>query len=321
MAESGQPYLALEFVAGRHITDFCREESLDIKAKVRMVQQLIGAVQYAHANLVVHRDIKPGNVIVDASGRAMLLDFGIAKLLEDVDTDVAETELTRLGGRALTLSYAAPEQIAGEPVSTATDVWSLGVLLYELLTGTRPFQGDRRQLEQAILMRDAPKASGVPADLATIVAKAMKRVPAERYATANAMAQDLDRWLNGLPVLAQPDSAWYRTRKFVYRHRVGSAVTLAVTAAIVVGNSRPLAGRSRARAGTIAVQEARTAQAVQDFLEGVFMTSAGGSVGPSEGTTAQRQGPAGRRRRQGRPRACRCPAGAASRAEAPGPHL
>ncbi len=281
VAESGQPYLALEFVAGRHITDFCREEGLDIAAKVRLVQQVIEAVQYAHANLVVHRDIKPSNVVVDASGQAMLLDFGIAKMLEEVDTDVAETELTRLGGRALTLSYAAPEQVAGEPVSTATDVWSLGVLLYEVLTGNRPFQGDRKQLEQAIATRDAPKAAGVPADLATIVAKAMKRLPAERYATANAMAADLDRWLNGLPVLAQPDSTWYRTRKFVHRHRVGSAVTVAVTAAIVAATAAALwqAGVARHQA-RIAVQEARTAQAVQDFLEGVFMTSSGDQSEP-----------------------------------------
>ena len=271
VAESGQPYLALEFVEGRHITDFCREEGIDIKARVRLVQQVIEAVQYAHANLVVHRDIKPSNVIVDASGQAKLLDFGIAKLLEDVDTGVAETELTRIGGRALTLSYAAPEQITGEAVSTATDVWALGVLLYELLTGTRPFQGDRRQLEQAILSRDAPRAAGVPADLATIVAKAMKRVPAERYPAANAVAQELDRWMGGLPVLAQPDSAWYRTRKFVARNLAATVAAAGVFVTVVAASGVSIHQAQVAREQTrIARDESRTAQAVQDFLESLF---------------------------------------------------
>ncbi len=271
VAESGQPYLALEFVEGKHITDFCRDAGLDIKARVRLIQQVIEAVQYAHANLVVHRDIKPSNVLVDAAGQAMLLDFGIAKLLEDADTDAAETELTRVGGRALTPGYAAPEQIAGEAVSTATDVWALGVLLYELLTGTRPFQGDRRQLEEAILSRDAPRAAGVAADLATILAKAMKRMPAERYPAANAMAQDLDRWLGGLPVLAQPDSLWYRTRKFVARNLAATVAAAGVFVTVVVASGVSIHQAQVAREQSrIAREESKTAQAVQDFLESLF---------------------------------------------------
>jgi serine/threonine protein kinase len=168
--------------------------------------QVLEAVQYAHSNLVIHRDLKPGNVLVTADGQAMLLDFGIAKLLQDENVDAHETELTRLGGRALTLDYAAPEQLSGAPISTATDVYALGVLLYELLARQRPFRPTiRAELERAIaqseparprLSRDGPiarLARGLASDLDTIVLKALKKAPAERYATINALAEDLER--------------------------------------------------------------------------------------------------------------------------------
>ncbi|MEO5881601.1 MAG: serine/threonine-protein kinase [Caldimonas sp.] len=271
VSASGQPYLALEYVEGRHITDFCREQQLGLSGRVRLMRQVIDAVQYAHANLVIHRDLKPSNVLVDKDGRAMLLDFGIAKLLQDADTDAPETELTQVGGRALTLSYAAPEQLSGSPVSTATDVWALGVLLYELLSGERPFQGDKRHVEDAILTRDGVRPAGVPPDLATIVAKSMKRIPAERYATANALAEDLDRWLAGRPVLAQPDSVWYRTRKLVSRNKAATATAISVLATVIVAGIISIHQAQVAREQTrIAQTEAKTAAAVQDFLESLF---------------------------------------------------
>jgi tetratricopeptide (TPR) repeat protein len=246
LAEDGQPYLALEYVDGQTIIDYAEQHALDSKARVRLLRQVMGAVQYAHANLVIHRDLKPSNVIVTNDGNALLLDFGIAKLLEGEAVQAQETELTQVGGKALTLHYAAPEQIFGKPISIATDVWALGVLLYELTTGKRPFAAaDRNALEHAVLEDDpvrpsrcrsgcmASLASGLAADIDTIILKALKKLPAERYPTVSAFADDLDRWLRGEPVMAQKDSAWYRGRKFVGRHRW--AVIAAGAALVALG--------------------------------------------------------------------------------------
>jgi serine/threonine protein kinase len=242
IADNGQPYLALEYVEGQPITTYADEKKLDVRARIGLLQQVMDAVQYAHANLVVHRDLKPGNVLVNSEGRALLLDFGIAKLLEEDAGAAGETELTRMGGRALTLHYAAPEQIAGRPVSIHTDNWALGVLLYELVTGRRPFDApDRVAVEQAVL-REEPQAPslchsgamagfgrGEASDLDTIILKALKKEPTERYATVSAFKDDLDRLLRGEPVEARPDSTGYRMRKFVGRYKKGvTAVTLLV---------------------------------------------------------------------------------------------
>src|SRR6185503_11968431 len=156
LAEDGQPFMALEYVEGTPITKAADEKALDGKDRVRLLRQVMDAVQYAHANLVIHRDLKPDNVLVTAEGKAKLLDFGIAKLVADETSTASETELTRLGGRALTLHYAAPEQVSGEPVSTATDVWALGVLLYELMTGQRPFAGKGRGTLEREVMEGEP---------------------------------------------------------------------------------------------------------------------------------------------------------------------
>ena len=145
VAEDGQPYMALEFVEGVPITEAADDAAMDAAGRVRLLRQVMDAVQYAHANLVIHRDLKPGNVLVTATGEAKLLDFGIAKLVEDDAGAAADSDLTRLGGRAMTLRYAAPEQIGGGAVGTAVDIWALGVLLYELLAGSRPFGGASAQ--------------------------------------------------------------------------------------------------------------------------------------------------------------------------------
>jgi WD40 repeat protein/serine/threonine protein kinase len=246
-ADDGQPYLALEYVAGVPITLYCDERRLPLRARLEIFRQVLSAVQYAHAHLVIHRDLKPSNIMVTSEGQVYLLDFGIAKLL--TEGEAKETELTRIGGRALTPDYAAPEQIAGAPITTAADVYALGVMLYELLVGERPYRlkrDTRGALEEAILQADPlppsravpteiaarargtsgkPRSSLVDSDLDTIVIKALKKLPAERYATANAFDEDIARYLRGDAVLAQRDSLAYRVRKFARRNRfaIGAA--------------------------------------------------------------------------------------------------
>ena len=221
MAADGQPYLALELVEGRPIDEYCRRERLDVRARLRLFLQVARAVAHAHANLIVHRDLKPSNILVSADGQAKLLDFGIAKLLDD--GAAPETALTRLAGRPLTPEYASPEQVAGESLTVASDVYSLGVVLYELLAGIRPHnvrRSARGALEEAVLHTDPNRPSesaGEPAvrkalrgDLDTIILKALKKKPGDRYATVNAFAEDIERYLDGRPVVARPDTAWYR---------------------------------------------------------------------------------------------------------------
>jgi len=281
VGDEGQPYLALEFVEGQPITTYCETQRLGLLQRVQLLLQVMDAVQHAHANLVIHRDLKPGNVLVGADGQAMLLDFGIAKLLQADETQAPETELTRAGGRALTLAYAAPEQIGGTPVSIATDVWALGVLLYELLTGGRPFQGSRSEIEQAILSQEPVPPRQLPPGLATIVLKALKKTTAERYATVAAFADDLGRWQRGEPVLAQPDSRGYRLRRFAARHRAALLIAATVSALLISAAAVSIRQAQLARQQTqLAQVEARTAQAVQDFLEGIFKANSGDQVDP-----------------------------------------
>jgi serine/threonine-protein kinase len=292
LAADGQPYLALEFVEGVPITEHCEARRLDVPARIALLRQVMDAVQYAHANLVIHRDLKPSNVLVRADGQALLLDFGIAKLLQDDQPSAAETEVTRLGGHAMTLAYAAPEQVSGAPVSIATDVYALGVLLYELVAGRRPFQTETRTaLEQAVLAETPPRPSGqrggagagadanananarlprgLANDLDTIVFKAMKKAPAERYATVAAMSDDLERLLRGEPVRAQPDRLGYRLQKFLRRRRVPVAAASLALAALLALTATALVQRESAR------QEAMRARTVQDVLIGLFESNAG----------------------------------------------
>jgi WD40 repeat protein/serine/threonine protein kinase len=245
-AQDGQPYLALEYIEGTPLTTYCDDRRVPLRARLELFRQVLGAVQYAHAHLVIHRDLKPSNILVTEAGQVSLLDFGIAKLLSE--GEAKETELTRLGGRALTPDYAAPEQISGAPITTAADVYALGVMLYELVTGERPYRIRRSSagaLEEAILQAEpqAPSratvseatarardttvsklAKALGGDLDTICLKALKKSPSERYATADAFNEDLARYLRGDPVLAHRDSIAYRTLKFARRHWVSISV-------------------------------------------------------------------------------------------------
>jgi serine/threonine-protein kinase len=243
----GEPYIALEFVEGERIDSYCVRNALDVPARLRLVVQVAQAVAHAHAQLIVHRDLKPANILVTGAGAVKLLDFGIAKLLDEGTAQ--ETQLTQLAGPALTPDYAAPEQILGQPIGTAADVYALGIVLFELLTGQRPYRlrrSARAELEDAIVAADVPRPSSVATDaplrrrlagdLDTIVLKALKKSPAQRYRSVEALADDIERHLAQRPVLARPDSAGYQLRKFVARNRrlVGAG---AIAATALLGTS------------------------------------------------------------------------------------
>jgi eukaryotic-like serine/threonine-protein kinase len=242
VAPSGQPYLVLEYVEGDHIDSYAVERNLDIEARVRLFLDVLAAVAHAHSCLIVHRDIKPSNILVTPTGTVKLLDFGIAALLGP-----DETGLTREVDAGLTPEYAAPEQLLKLPVTTATDVYALGLVLYLLLAGKHPLDPKRRsapELARATLDHDPPPPSRLAAsprlertlrgDLDNIVAKALKKNPHERYLTAEALAQDLRAWLAFQPVSARPDSLSYRASKFIRRHR-GSVAAGVLMALVLIG--------------------------------------------------------------------------------------
>jgi len=261
---TGQPFLVLEYVEGDHIDRYCDQNRLDVRARVRLFIDALRAVEQAHANLIVHRDLKPSNILVRTDGQVKLLDFGIAKLLQS-DGQTGETALTLEGGRALTPEYAAPEQLKGEAVTAATDVYASGVLLYVLLTGQHPVGAGPHtpaSLVKAILDTEPPRPSdivvatqanlessstnamkrGTPpdklarllrSDLDTIVAKALKKNARERYPSIKAFADDLQRYLSYEPISARPDAITYRAGKFIRRHRSSVTAALVVMLALV----------------------------------------------------------------------------------------
>lgn len=284
--DDGVPYLVLEYVDGEPIDAWCDREALDTPARLRLMIKVCRAVDYAHRNLVVHRDLKPSNILVDTRGEPQLLDFGIAKLVE------GGAGLTRSGHRVLTPSHASPEQVTGGPVTTATDVYALGVLLYDLLAGRTPYASEPSSAvalaREIVEGQPAPPSSAVtgassrriaaaqargerltPArlarelagDLDNIVLMALRKEPERRYASAQALAEDIERSLAHLPIRARPDSAGYRAAKFLRRHRVAVPVSaLALLLALGAGagftwrlaHERDLALAAEARASKTA---------------------------------------------------------------------
>ena len=305
--ENGDPYLVLEHIVGRPIDVYCDEKRLDIPARLQLFLEVCQAVRFAHKNLLVHRDLKPSNILVTAEGRPMLLDFGIAKLLDKARLagDLLET---RTGSRPMTPGYASPEQIKGEPITTASDVYSLGVLLYELLTGRKPYRVTSswpHELEKAIceleperpstaVFRDPTQAetrshfdSPLPpsevaarrqntpkglarilrGDLDTLLQAALRKNPDDRYASVEALAQDIEAFLHGLPLAARAPSTWYSLRKFARRHRFG--VATAATAAVLLLSFLSLL---TVQAGQIRAERDKAQQAL-GFLVEVFKAS------------------------------------------------
>jgi serine/threonine-protein kinase len=275
VSADGAPYLVMEYVEGVPITEFAREQALDVPSRLRLFLRVCEAVQYAHQNLIVHRDLKPSNIFVTSERMPKLLDFGIAKVLTTTDIDAPTQTIARL----LTPDYAAPEQFTGAPVTTATDVYALGVVLYEMLAGARPQRVDRNGGATPTHALDPPAPSSVVdrttgadpvrrgslrGDLDRIALTALAADPARRYQSAEALAADIRSHLDGRPIAARGDRTWYRLTKFARRNRYALGAAVLVFAVCIAATVISLQQARLARA------EAQRAEAVRTFLVGVF---------------------------------------------------
>jgi eukaryotic-like serine/threonine-protein kinase len=281
-AGDGRPYLVMEFVDGVRLDDYATAQQLDTRARVALFREVCAAVQHAHQNLIVHRDLKPANILVTTEGAPKLLDFGVAKLLEDPLAGVGEATATAFP--AMTPAYASPELVRGEPITTASDVYSLGAVLYELLTGVRAHRITSAASLHAAICEEVPVAPSaairalpreprpfrrrvvrsVDPDLDAIVMKALRKEPARRYPTVDALSEDLGRYLEGRPVTAARGTLAYRARRFVLRNRLALALVAAVaavTAAYVVNDVVQARRQARLR---------QRAERVTAFLEELF---------------------------------------------------
>ncbi|MEM1207514.1 MAG: protein kinase, partial [Acidobacteriota bacterium] len=298
MTDDGRPYLVMPFVEGRPITAHCDQADLGLRRRLELFCTVCGAVHHAHRNLIVHRDLKPSNILVTEDGGVKLLDFGIAKLLEpdtaDPDLDAPDGATTRSELRWWTPEHAAPEQVLDQPITTATDTWALGVLLYELLAGTKPFSavgGTRLELEVAICEQDpqSPSAAArqrgggvggeawgrrLTGDLDTIVLHALRKAPDERYSSAEQLMEDVRRHLDGRPVRARPHTFRYRAGRFLRRNawRTAAALTLAV-ALMGFAITSTLQARALQRERDAARLERDTAEQVTRVLVDLFETT------------------------------------------------
>jgi eukaryotic-like serine/threonine-protein kinase len=299
VSNTGQPYLVLEHIDGRHIDRFCDEARLSVEARIGLFLDVQAAVAHAHANLIVHRDLKPSNVLVTPAGQVKLLDFSIAKLIED-DGRPAATLVMNEAGSAMTPKYAAPEQVTGGAITTATDVYALGVLLYELLTGQHPAGGAPKspmefakavteiepvRLSAAVQSAASPSAASAASnrattpdrlrrllrgDLETILGKALKKNPSERYPSVAAFADDLRRCIEHQPIAARPDTVGYRARKFARRHWRGLAAAAAASLVFigVIGYYTARLAAERDRARLQAEKSSKLSQVLTGLLTG-----------------------------------------------------
>jgi len=289
----GTPFLVLEYVEGTSLTQYCDDHQLGTRARLELFAQVLDAVQYAHTRLVIHRDLKPANILVTSEGRVRLLDFGIGKLM-GAEEAARDGSVTLLTGKPYTPDYASPEQVRGEELTTASDVYALGVVLYLLLSGVPPYvaeDGVMGHIEWAILDREPPPPSQrvdaaaaarrntalaalrreLRGELDTIVLKALDKQPARRYVTVAALAEDLRRHRSGERVLARPDSWLYRARKYAMRNKVVAGSAVAIVLALGVGLGAALWQADRAqRALAQAVQLSQRNAAVNNFLGTMF---------------------------------------------------
>ena len=264
LTANGLPYFVMEYIEGKRLDDYCRENHLTLRQRLELFRKICAAVSYAHQHLVVHRDLKPANIRVTAEGEPKLLDFGIARLL---DSESGALEQTMTFAAVMTPEYASPEQVRGEEVTTATDIYSLGVVLYELLTGQRPYRLKTRSPDEVVraIKEEEPSRPSTAltkqnsssvlfnprllrGDLDNIVLTAMRKEPSRRYASVAQLSDDIRRHLEGLPVVARKDTIGYRSAKFIRRHRVGVAATALVALAIIGGLIAALWEARQARA-------------------------------------------------------------------------
>jgi len=280
---SGQPFLAMEYVEGDTLLDYASRHGLGVAERVRLVIAVCDAVHYAHQQLVVHRDLKPSNIMVGVDGRPRLLDFGISKLLDPEERAPGRTRSSPW----LTPAYASPEQVRGDTVTTLSDVYALGLILYELLSGARPYRLEGQtpaRVEQlvcevpppapSVACSDPKVARSLRGDLDVIVLKALAKEPSRRYPSAEQLGEDLRRYLTGLPVAARPDSWGYRTSKLVRRHRTAAAVAtlalvLLISGAVAVAWQARVARAERIRAEAALAQS----EEVTKYLVGLFETA------------------------------------------------
>ena len=275
--EDGFPYIIMEYVDGTPITEYCKQQDCTLHQKLELFNSVLQAVQYAHENLVIHRDLKPGNILVDNSENIKILDFGISKLLEDGD----DSALTQTGARLLTPRYAAPEQVRQENITTATDLYALGIVFYQLLCGEHPFDFEdlsQYEMEQAILNQEASKPSSktsdsklqkqLQGDLDAIALKALRKEKDQRYRVANEFLDDLENYKKGIPVSAVEDSFRYRSQKFFKRHKKGAAIAAGVLL-LLIGLTGFYTWRI-AQERNQAQLEAERAEQVKEFMLNIF---------------------------------------------------